>query len=136
MTGETEQRRVPIKLLRTEVPGLDEVLGGGLPEYTFTLIAGSPGTGKTTLAQQIMFSLATPDRPALHFTVLGEPPIKMLRYQQQFSFFDPDKVGSSVRYVHLGELALEGDLARCWTPSCERSRQRIRRSWSLTLSAR
>jgi len=112
MTGETGRKRVPITLLRSEVPGLDEVLGGGVPEYTFTLIAGTPGTGKTTLAQQIMFSMATPDRPALHFTVLGEPPIKMLRYQQQFTFFDPDKVGSSVRYVHLGELALEGDLGK------------------------
>lgn len=111
MTAETDRRRVPIRQLPTGVPGLDEVLGGGMPEYAFSLIAGAPGTGKTTLSQQIMFALATPDRPALHFTVLGEPPMKMLRYQQQFSFFDPDKVGSSIRYVHLAEQALQGDLA-------------------------
>ena len=36
----------------------------------------------------MMFALATPERPALYFTVLGEPPLKMLRYQQQFDFFD------------------------------------------------
>ncbi len=112
MTDATERRRVLITQLPTGVPGLDEVLGGGLPEYAFSLIAGAPGTGKTTLAQQIMFALATPERPALHFTVLGEPAIKMLRYQQQFAFFDPDKVGSSVRYVHLAEMALQGDLAK------------------------
>jgi circadian clock protein KaiC len=35
-----------------------------------------------------MFALATPERPAIYFTVLGEPPLKMLRYQQQFDFFD------------------------------------------------
>ena len=35
-----------------------------------------------------MFALATPERPAIYFTVLGEPPLKMLRYQQQFGFFD------------------------------------------------
>ena len=112
MTDATGRRRVPITQLLTGVPGLDEVLGGGMPEYAFSLIAGAPGTGKTTLAQQVMFALATPERPALHFTVLGEPQIKMLRYQQQFAFFDPDKVGSSVRYVHLAEMALQGDLDR------------------------
>jgi circadian clock protein KaiC len=36
------------------------VLGGGLPEFSFNLIAGQPGCGKTTLAHQIMFALATP----------------------------------------------------------------------------
>ena len=49
----------------TGVPGLDDVLGGGLPEFSFNLIAGPPGCGKTTLAHQMMFALATPQRPAL-----------------------------------------------------------------------
>ena len=56
---------VSIKHLPTGVHGLDEVLGGGIPEYSFNLIAGAPGTGKTTLSQQIMFGLATPKRPAI-----------------------------------------------------------------------
>jgi hypothetical protein len=47
------------------------------------------GSDKTTLAHQVWFANATPDRPALDFTVLGEPALKMLRYQQQFQFFDP-----------------------------------------------
>jgi len=97
---------VPITQLPTGVRGLDEVLGGGIPEFSFNLIAGAPGTGKTTLSQQIMFALATPQRPALHFTVVGEPPLKMLRYQQQFTFFDAAKVGSSVHYVNLSTSTL------------------------------
>ncbi|QDU28053.1 Circadian clock protein kinase KaiC [Anatilimnocola aggregata] len=101
---------VKIRKLSTGVPGFDEILGGGLPEYSFNIIAGSPGGGKTTLAHQVMFANATPERPALYFTVLGEPPIKMLRYQQQFSFFDRTKLNTAVRFINLSEVVLEKDL--------------------------
>jgi circadian clock protein KaiC len=80
---------VLIRQLATGVPGLDDVFGGGLPELSFNLVVGGPGCGKTTLAHQIMFANATADRPGLYFTIVGEPPVKMLRYQQQYSFFDP-----------------------------------------------
>src|SRR6186997_2857639 len=95
--------RVAIRRLGTGVLGLNEILGGGIPEFSFNVIAGAPGTGKTTLAQQIMFALASPERPALYFTVVGEPPLKMLRYQQQFSFFDIDRVDDSIRYINLSQ---------------------------------
>jgi circadian clock protein KaiC len=101
-------QKVAINRLPSGVPGFDEILGGGLPEFSFNLIAGAPGSGKTTLAHQVMFSLATPDRPALYFTILGEPPLKMLRYQQQFDFFDCDQINQSVRFVNLSEEALKG----------------------------
>lgn len=35
-------------------PGLDDVLGGGLPSGHIYLIEGEPGTGKTTLALQFV----------------------------------------------------------------------------------
>ena len=106
----SEHHHVPLTLLNTSVPGLDEVLGGGLPEYSLNLVAGTPGVGKTTLVHQIMFATATAERPALYFTVLGEPPLKMLRYQQQFSFFDPGKVGDVMQFVNLGQVLLDEGL--------------------------
>ena len=102
--------KVTIRRLATGVPGLDAILGGGLPEFSFNLIVGSPGSGKTTLAHQIMFALATKERRAVFFTVLGEPPIKMLRYQQQFSFFDPGKITESIRFVNLSDDVSTGNL--------------------------
>jgi circadian clock protein KaiC len=104
-------RKATINRLATGVPGLDEILGGGLPEFSFNLIAGAPGSGKTTLAHQLMFALATPERPALYFTVLGEPPLKMLRYQQQFDFFDSEQVNASIRFINLADVTATGDLA-------------------------
>jgi circadian clock protein KaiC len=104
--------KLSIRRLPTGVPGLDNLLGGGLPEFSFNLIAGTPGTGKTTLAHQIMFSLANADNRALFFTVLGEPALKMLRYQQQFDFFDIDKINASIRFVNLSADLVEGNFER------------------------
>ncbi|MDB5870775.1 MAG: protein kinase [Ramlibacter sp.] len=108
----TTSEKAKINRLPTGVPGLDEVLGGGLPEFSFNVLAGAPGCGKTTLAHQIMFALASPERPALYFTVMGEPPLKMLRYQQQFEFFDSDKVNACIRFVNLSEETASGDLRK------------------------
>ncbi len=104
--------KISIRRLLTGVPGLDSLLGGGIPEFSFNLIAGTPGSGKTTLAHQIMFSQANLNNRALFFTVLGEPALKMLRYQQQFPFFDIDKINESIRYVNLSADLLGGDFER------------------------
>ena len=108
MNGED---RAEIKSLPSGVPGLDAVLGGGLPEYSFNLIAGGPGSGKTTLAHQIMFANASVERPALYFTVLGEPTLKMLRYQRQFSYFKPELAGSAIQFINLSAEVMERDLS-------------------------
>ena len=51
--------KVVLRTLRTGVRGLDDILGGGIPEFSFNIIAGTPGCGKTTLAHQIVFANAT-----------------------------------------------------------------------------
>ena len=102
--------KVRINRLATGVPGFDAVLGGGLPEFSFNLLAGPPGSGKTTLAHQMMFALATPERSALYFTALGESPLKMLRYQQQFTYFNSDQVNRSIRFISLGDDTAAGDV--------------------------
>jgi circadian clock protein KaiC len=107
MTAESRPRLVTIS---AGVPGLDEVLGGGFPEYSFNLIAGEPGTGKTTFVHQLLFANASADRPAVYFTAVGESPLKMLRYQQQMKFFDPAKVGRDIRFVDLNADLRRWDL--------------------------
>jgi len=104
------QQRVKINKLPTGAPGLDDILGGGLPEFSFNILAGAPGSGKTTLAHQLIFANATPERPALYFTVLGEPALKMLRYQQQYTFFDIEKLNSAVHFINLSRILFEQGL--------------------------
>ena len=102
--------KVVIKKLPTGVRGLDDIMGGGIPEFSFNIIAGTPGCGKTTMAHQLVFANATVKKPGLYFTVLGESALKMLRYQQQFSFFDESKVGKAIRFINLSDLVLAKDL--------------------------
>lgn len=101
--------KAKIHQLPTGVRGLDEIMGGGLPEFSFNIIAGAPGCGKTTLAHQIVFANATVSKPALYFTVLGELPIKMLRYQQQYAFFDASRLNKAIRFINLSDAVLEKD---------------------------
>src|SRR5476651_2572015 len=108
--AKSKPARVTIRKLPTGVRGLDEILGGGIPQFSFNIIAGTPGCGKTTLAHQIIFANATVKKPALYFTVLGEPALKMLRYQQQYSFFDESKLGRAIRFINLSDVAMQQDL--------------------------
>src|SRR4029078_13360225 len=106
----SQRAKVAIHRLPTGVRGLDEILGGGIPEFSFNIIAGTPGCGKTTFAHQIVFANATIKKPALYFTVLGAQALKMLRYQQQYTFFDESKLGKAVRFINLSDVVLNKDL--------------------------
>ncbi|MCD6469220.1 AAA family ATPase [Candidatus Bathyarchaeota archaeon] len=59
--------RVPTGIAR-----LDEMLGGGLPKGSTTLVAGGPGTGKTILAAQFIYSGATKYGEKGVYVIFGE----------------------------------------------------------------
>ena len=82
---------------------LDAVLGGGLPLNSIILVTGSPGTGKTILAQQYLFHNASADRPALYLSTVSEPLEKILRHGQSLDYFDASALGTSVIYEDLGQ---------------------------------
>jgi circadian clock protein KaiC len=96
-------------LLPTGITGLDRLLGGGYRELSLNLIAGRPGTGKTTLAHQLMFALVHPGHTALYLTALGEPADKILRHQGRYRFFRPEDLQQDIRYLDIGEAAASGD---------------------------
>jgi len=53
----------------TGVPGLDDVLAGGLPRGRLYLVEGNPGTGKTTLALQFLLEGARRGEQTLYITL-------------------------------------------------------------------
>jgi circadian clock protein KaiC len=89
---------------------LDEILGGGFPANSINIVMGEPGSGKTILAESVVFANAMEgDRPILYITTLSEPLDKVVRYLQQFAFYDARKMASAVLYESLGdEMATQG----------------------------
>ena len=95
----------PDDRFQTGVRNFDEVLSGGLPVGNITVLAGTPGSGKTILSQQIAFKNASPNCRVLFFQTLSEPTAKTLRYLKNFSFFDPTKLqDGSIEFIDLGEI--------------------------------
>jgi circadian clock protein KaiC len=91
---------------------LDEILGGGFPANSINIVMGEPGSGKTILAERLMFANANDDeRPILFLTTLSEPLDKVVRYLQQFRFFDDAKLAGSIVYDSLGDPLAEKGIA-------------------------
>jgi circadian clock protein KaiC len=63
----------PLVKIPTGVPGLDNLLLGGIPKGRSTLIAGRSGTGKTVVALQMAASLAREGIPTLVLAVEESP---------------------------------------------------------------
>ena len=56
-------------LVETGIPGLDDILGGGLTAHRLYLVEGDPGTGKTTLGLKFLFRGIERGEPAVYVTL-------------------------------------------------------------------
>ncbi|MFH1445664.1 MAG: ATPase domain-containing protein [Nanoarchaeota archaeon] len=59
--------------VKTGIPGLDEILHGGIPTNQIILISGTTGTGKTTLCSQFCYNGAKDYNENCVFLSLEEP---------------------------------------------------------------
>jgi flagellar protein FlaH len=62
-----------MKLLKTWIEGLDEMLGGGLPEKSVVVMTGEPGSGYDILAQQILYQNALHEGKIAYFSTTRAP---------------------------------------------------------------
>jgi KaiC domain protein len=89
---------VKVPRVRTYVPGLDEILYGGIPERSAVLISGGPGTGKSILGKQFLYNGLTRGEPCV-FVALEEHPAATRRSFRHFGW-DVD------RYEREGRCAI------------------------------
>lgn len=71
--------------ISTGIPGLDNVLGGGLTKERLYLLEGDPGSGKTTMALQFLIEGARNREPVLYIT-LAENEVELLAVAQSHGF--------------------------------------------------
>ena len=88
--------------MTTGVSPLDQILGGGLPRESISIIAGLPGTGKSVLAHKMAFSNASAQCRTVYLTTLSEPLEKAVRYLQDFDFYDEDTLFEHMVYQDAG----------------------------------
>nr|NIP35113.1 KaiA-binding protein [Thermoplasmata archaeon]NIS12222.1 KaiA-binding protein [Thermoplasmata archaeon]NIS20138.1 KaiA-binding protein [Thermoplasmata archaeon]NIT77464.1 KaiA-binding protein [Thermoplasmata archaeon]NIU49236.1 KaiA-binding protein [Thermoplasmata archaeon] len=65
---------MPINRESSGIPGLDELIEGGFPIPSTVLIAGEPGTGKTTFSVQSLFHTARQGGTGIYLAAISEPP--------------------------------------------------------------
>lgn len=97
-----------LRLESTGDEALDAILGGGIPAQSVVVIAGEPGSGKTILTHQLLFHAARGGKRCLYFTTLSEPAIKVVRYMQEFRFFDAALLEEKITFVDLGAAIRQG----------------------------
>lgn len=90
-------------VITTGVPGLDEVLRGGIRRNRSYLLEGVPGSGKTTLALQFIQSAARRGEPVLYVT-LSETSEELLAAAESHGW---DLAGVTVREIMPSEDALD-----------------------------
>jgi circadian clock protein KaiC len=87
--------------LRTRVKGLDRLLDGGLLAGDAYLVSGGPGTGKTTLGNQLAFQHAAAGDSAVIFMLQTEPHGWMLAHLGGFHFVRPELINKKIHYISL-----------------------------------
>ncbi|RZT35495.1 ATPase domain-containing protein [Cupriavidus agavae] len=87
--------------VQSGVPGFDTILCGGLVQGAAYIVQGSPGAGKTILANQIAFHQARNSGRILYVTLLAESHDRLFQALSTFGFYDPAAVGREVFYISL-----------------------------------
>jgi circadian clock protein KaiC len=81
------------------VGGLDTILGGGFLQGGLYVLQGAPGTGKTTLGNQICFNHVAAGGRALYLTLLAEYHARMMQHLGSLSFFDLSEIPDQIVYL-------------------------------------
>jgi circadian clock protein KaiC len=152
-----DAKRIYDRTLSTGIKGLDEMLGGGVPQASATMVAGPSGSGKTTIALHFVLEGAQKDERTL-FLSFEEPEAKLIHYGEGFGWdirgflsrglmrikhiaLEPDNVDEQL--LQIQDLMHEYQPARCAIDSLtpieramgeDDSVQYIRR-WSSSLTA-
>jgi circadian clock protein KaiC len=94
--------------IETGTPGLDAILNGGLIAGGMYIVRGTPGSGKTILANAMAFHQARGGKRVVYMTLLSEPHDRMLQYLNSLSFVDLSLIPEAIQYISGYASLIEG----------------------------
>jgi len=115
---ESRAPQTQVPRISSGTPHLDQILCGGWLRGGIYIVSGPPGTGKTTLANQLGFAVGERGEQAVYVTMAAETHARMMLHLESLAFFRRDLVGTHVHYLSgaatLKESGLPGllDLLR------------------------
>lgn len=89
----------PIPRIPTGISGLDKILRGGLLQGGLYIVLGTPGAGKTILANQIAFHHVAGGGRVAYITLLAETHARMLAHLEMMHFYDSAPVSHGLSYL-------------------------------------
>ena len=90
----------PAPRTKTGISGLDSVLNGGIPKGNVVLLTGACGTGKTTLALEMLVNGAKEGENGIFITTT-EPVERVIENAATYAFFDRAFVGKKIHFVDV-----------------------------------
>lgn len=114
-----------MKLIKTGVPGLDEIFKGGILENSSILVTGAPGTGKTILALQFIYEGAKMNEPGLY--IATEEPIESIRNCAKNLGFDLEKYEKKGLINFIAQPILTKKIVSIVTPLAMIKKKKIKR---------
>lgn len=74
-----------VERVKTGIPGFDDLLNGGIPKRSVVLLSGGPGTGKSILSMQYLWSGLQLGEPGI-YVVLEEHPVQVRINMRSFGW--------------------------------------------------
>ncbi|MGB5101318.1 MAG: ATPase domain-containing protein [Methanothrix sp.] len=93
-----------INRMPTGIPGLDNMIEGGLPRPSLTLLAGDAGAGKTTFCTQFLCKGADMGEHGLYLLTFGGPSDLLFNYVSSYEFVKSTYFGKDICYLELEEM--------------------------------
>lgn len=92
-----------MKTISSGIQGLDEILGGGLPENSLVLLSGTCGTGKSIFGMNFLIEGALHGEPGIYIS-LEESPESNIRQMEMFGWPVDDLINSKRIMIIQPEL--------------------------------
>lgn len=91
-----------VELVKTGIPGVDEMLKGGLPKGSITLVSGPPGIGKSNLGLQFVYNGATKFGENGVYIAVEDTPYRVKKYANAFGW-DFEKLEQENKVMIIGQ---------------------------------